>query len=181
MTRFLFIGTAEGKHNFITQDKYCNILVHYEYAGRNDTSGASGEYKRWQYYDFDAPKVMVVKTDHPQHKIWNAKWVFAQQLNEKHRSVEHRTRVEYNAEPRKTITGLTDEQRAKMKEMDARDKAMVELAPILADHNKVVFTRYERAVLERNKKYIPESERAWVDYVLSAIWKKKDNTPVCPF
>lgn len=181
MTRFLFIGTAEGKHTFITQDKHCNILVHYEYADRNDTSGASGQYKRWSYYEFDEPKVMVVKTDHKQHRNWNAKLIFAQQLKSKHRSVEYHERPQYNSGTQKEIIGLTDEQRAKLKEMDARDEALKELQPILADHSKVVFTKYERAVLERNKKYIPESERAWVDYVLSAAWKKKDKTPVCPF
>lgn len=181
MTRFLFIGTAEGKHNFITQDKHCNILVHYEYADRNDTSGASGKYKRWQFYEFDNPRTLFVGTDSPEYKKWNTKLAYAQQLNAKHRSVEHRTRVEYNAEPRKPITGLTDEQRAKLKEMDARDEALVKLQPILADHQRVSFTKQEKAVLAKYKQYIPQNEKAWVEYILDEPWKKVKKTPVCPF
>lgn len=182
VSSFAFIGTFNGQHNFVAQDnRTCKMLVHYEKAENNCASGASGDYKLWHFYKFENAKVKVVPCEHEQHGKWLAKFNYAKSLQEqKRRTIEYREPVHRDVEPVEPAKGLTPEQIAKLREMDKIDAIMKKLAPIFADHTKVSFNKHEKALLGVYKKYIPEQERAWVEYVLSAQAQKKDTTPVCP-
>lgn len=182
MTKYLYAGSAQGKHYFINKKENCNIVMFWEYIPEHAKSGAS-PYKKMEYYEKSPKHVTVVHhSDHGEEerqewKSWNMVWEKAQPKLVERMVVKETPRVVSDA-PKREPRVVDPTMIAKIKQMQFIADVEREYARLLEKH-RINWTKDEKIWLRDNQTYVPVELRKRLKEALTG--RKAEDNIKCPF